>query len=132
MAPVARLCALSLCFLATPAHADLAPLRPHELNFDVGESSGRSPDGRYSFVLDNPRGDQFRIVVRSRGIKQPIASMDFGAAHNLVVRFVDGHNLLASWSCGTYCTRAPMTRGESGAWAGAVLMKRTWGYDVLG
>ncbi len=93
----------------TPPHrankslARLAPPRPHELFFGVGERAGRSPDGKYSFQLvGDDEKEQFALV-RQRGVRRPIARIDLSRTHNLVVRFVGSHNLLASWGCGTYC-----------------------------
>src|SRR4051812_16342189 len=59
------------------ASAQLAPPRPHELFFGVGERAGRSVEGKYSFHLDTSAGEEkSRIVVRQRGVKRPIARID--------------------------------------------------------
>ncbi len=44
-----------------------------------------------------------RSAARSEAPNRPHRSEPGGRAHNLVVRFVGGDNLLASWGCGTYC-----------------------------
>jgi len=94
---------------ASPLAGSVPTPRSHELFgfYEVGEAAGRSQDGMYSFQLDASTGEeQVRIVVRQRARKQPLARIDpnpGGGTRNLVVRFVGEHNLLVSWSCGTYC-----------------------------
>jgi hypothetical protein len=99
---------------ASGSLARVVPPRPYELSFAAGEAAARSPDGKYSFqVVGDDRKKQF-VLVRQRGVKRPIARIDLSQAHNLVVRFVGGHNLLAAWSAGTYCDGADLysPRGE--------------------
>ena len=81
--------------------AQLSPPRPYELFFEVGKRSGRSKDGEYSFQLEGP-GEKI-LIVRQRRVKRPLAHIDLSRSRDPVVRFVGGHNLLASWGCGTYC-----------------------------
>jgi len=115
----ARLCSIFIGLLpglasASPPAGGVAPSRSHELFgfYEVGEAAGRSQDGMYSFRLDASAGEeQVRIVVRQRGREQPLARINpnrGGATRNIVVRFVGEHNLLASWSCGTYCALAAL------------------------
>ena len=99
---------------ASRSLARIVPPRPYELSSATGGSAARSPDGKYSFqVVGDDREEQF-AVVRQRGVKRPIARIDLSQAHNLEVRFVGGHNLLAAWSAGTYCGVAVLysPRGE--------------------